>query len=460
MINLKSALEICVFLSIVLSPFDGLNIYNISLLERGSVITIAIGLIFFLITIKKRKIYTNKINELFFLFFLYGILITFFNINNIVGTTLHGYSAEDFFLGDIRFFLLIFGMLIYFTDILMQKENLLKWIYKAIKYSFFIVSIYSFIQILAMLGIDSAINIVQNVGYYIDVRYSRLIENGKEILFDRLSGVSLEPSNFGNYLMVVFPWLCLGAFYFEKSILSKLFVIFAVIFAILSYSRIAYVFMFIEIIVLLFLSNKVRKYVFNFKFLLGIMFFTIIVFSYIDTDVLSEQILNVVISFSSDAASGNMNSNLTRFGMQVAAWNMFMENPLAGVGCGQFRFNVIDYLPYWSYLSTEIQGFVSSGNPFNIGTFNTHLRVLAEMGIGGFLLWFAIAWHGLKNYLIVLKMIEKEKKVIVKFIIVSYIASFMAFINSDVYLVFNYWLLIVLSEVLVYKAKFYKNGNM
>ena len=101
-----------------------------------------------------------------------------------------------------------------------------------------------------------------------------------------------------------------------------------------------------------------------------------------------------------EAEGGNLKSNITRAGLQYAAFSMFLSNPLIGVGLGQFQFNVVDYLPAWSYLSVEIQAVAQSGNPkYFMGTFNTHLRVLAESGIIGGILWISIAWKGLRNYL-------------------------------------------------------------
>ncbi|WP_302048291.1 O-antigen ligase family protein [Megamonas funiformis] len=456
MISVNNILEKCIFFSICLATFDGLNIYNIGLFQRGYVIPTVIGIILYFFTIKNKKIYLNKTIKCFVLFVVYSICISIFNINNIMGVEFKNQTAENNLIATVRLLLLILCMLLYYTEILIKKERLIEWIYRGIKYSFYVVAIISFIQIFAMMGIEIAQNIQFIIEPYINVQISQLEQMNVDLTdreITRVHGVSQEASSFGNYLMIVFPWLCLGAVYFDKSLISKAFCIFAVIFAILSYSRIAYGCMFLEIVILIFLSNKIRKYIFSFKFMLFFIIFLGCIIFYIDIETIQENFISVITSFFiSDGAYES--SNLTRLGLQYTAFDMFLSKPLIGFGLGQFQFNAVEYIPEWAYFSAEIRRFANAGDPTTfIGTFNTHIRVLVESGIVGGILWFYIAWHGLKNYLIVLKYIEKDKKLIIKCIIISYIFSFLSFINFDDYIIFYYWFLIVLSETLLYKVK-------
>lgn len=460
MIKINYVLEKCIFFSICLAAFDGLNIYNIGLFQRGYVIPTIIGIMIYFITIKNRNIYVNKINKCFVLFFIYAICMSILNIDNIMGVELKNRTAESNMIATIRLLLLILCMLLYYTDVLIKKEHVIKWIYKGIKCSFCIVVIISFIQIFAMMGSEIAKNIQFTIEPYINVQILQLDQLGADLAnmeITRVHGVSREPSTFGNYLMVIFPWLCLGAVYIDKSLISKIFCILVVLFAILSYSRIAYGSIFLEIILLIFLSNKIRNYIINIRFLLILLLLVGFIVFYIDIEIIQEKFTAVVTSvFILDGT--HERSNLTRLGMQYAAFDMFLSKPLIGFGLGQFQFNAVDYIPEWAYFSVEIQRFANAGDPTTfLGTGNTHIRALVESGIGGGILWFYMAWRGLKNYLIVLKNIEKNKKVIVKCILISYIFAFFSFINFDDYIIFYYWFLIVLSEALVYKIKKHKN---
>ena len=91
------------------------------------------------------------------------------------------------------------------------------------------------------------------------------------------------------------------------------------------------------------------------------------------------------------------------------------------------------------------------------GSYNTHLRVLAELGIVGFIIWIITIIKGIKNYLFVLKNINKEERYKIKLITISYIISLTGFINFDIYVFFYYWMLLILSSVLVLKIK---KGNI
>lgn len=460
MLNIRSVLEMCILLSIIMAPFDGLNIYGIGLFQRGWIIPSIIGIVIFFLTIRRRQIYITKTNKIFLLFILYMLLVSILNLDNIIGVEFKGRSAQANLIGEYRFLIIIFLVLIYYTDILLKKKNMVEWIYKGIKYSFFIVILFSFIQILAMMDISSAKDTVLSIEHYINVQTAVRLDDKSDVdfLLQRIHGVSLEPSTFSNYIMVIFPWLCMGAFYFDKKLISKILPLIAIILVLLSYSRIGYVFLLMEIFIIGCWFNKVRKYIFSFKSLIFFIILIGVIFLYVDVDTISEKSTSVILSLLGEAEGGNLKSNITRAGLQYAAFSMFLSNPLIGVGLGQFQFNVVDYLPAWSYLSVEIQGVAQSGNPkYFMGTFNTHLRVLAESGIIGGILWISIAWKGLRNYLFLLKHTKNDrdnKRDIIKFLFISYVAAFLGFINFDTYLSLYYWMLLIISEVYIYKIKY------
>lgn len=451
--------EICLFLSIILAPFDGINIIHFFIYNYAFCWTTTIGFIMYiLLVIKYKRIYFSKLVKLWCIFFIWSIVSTIVNLNNILGVVFKGHSAEKMVVVSIISLFFVLLMILYYDYVLMKKNNVIFWIYKAVKISFYIIAIFSIIQLLGMSGLQTAIDLNTSIQKVINIKYDLSISNGLNIDEDdffsikRVIGVSQEASTFGNYLTCLFPWLILGVVYFERNIKSVILCCLLIIFAIFSYSRIAYACILLELVLTIFLLKKfitLRQCVGSM-----IIIFMIIVglFNFLDVDIILEKITGVFLSFSSEAEIGRLYSNLTRLGLQVAGLNMFLSEPIFGLGLSQFRFNYIYFLPAWSYLSPETILATDTGSTtYFYSSFNTHIRILAESGCIGFSVWIAFFINGLKNYLHVLKLVPKDKKIVIKIIMMSYVMSITGFMNFDEYTFFYYWLLLILSNVLIIK---------
>lgn len=458
--KLEKIAEICLFLSIVLAPFDGINIIKFFIYNYAFCWMTTIGFIVYILKVVKQKnIYFGKLVKTWCVFFIWNIISTIVNLNNILGTVFKGHSAERMVLISIVSLFFVLLMILYYHYVLMKRKNIIIWLYKAIKISFIIITIFSVIQLLGMCEIQVAIDLNTAIQKIINIKYDLTTSNGFDVneedffAVKRIIGVSQEASTFGNYLTCLFPWLILGVIYFDKNIKSVILCCLLIVFTILSYSRIAYAFIFLELLLTIFLLRKLITLKQCFGFIIIILLITLGIINSLDMDTILEKITGVFLSFSSEAEVGRLYSNLTRLGLQVAGLNMFMSDPLFGLGLSQFRFNYIYFLPIWSYLSPETILATDTGNPgFFYSSFNTHIRVLAESGIVGFLIWMSFFISGLKNYLYVLKTIPNDKKIVIKMIMMSYIMSITGFMNFDEYTFFYYWLLLVLSEVLVRKV--------
>lgn len=461
--NIIKFLQGCIFLSIILSIFDGLNIRT-GILQQGFIYPTILGLFFFFLwKYQKREIlYLNIVHKKYALLIIYIVINSFININNIVGLEYKGVTSESRLIGNILVLLILFLLTIYYYNVLLTKDDILYWIYKAILCGVFITSIYGVIQLLGIGGSNVANDIYHFIGPYINIQMKPYELNYPPF---RIIGFSKEGSTFGNYMSVVFPWIIIGLIYFNRKIISVVMIFLSIIFVIFSYSRIAYGCIFFEILIMLLWIKKFRKKCINFK-VIGIFFMIFILtviftvnIGVLDLDELSLKILDVIFSFSNDATDNRVTSNVTRIGLQYAAFGIFIDNFIFGVGLGQFQFHAVPYLPVWSFLSFEIQGFVNAGDKnYFYGTFNTHVRILAELGIIGFILWMNIIYQGIKNYIYIIKNIEQDKKDLIKLIVISYIASIISFINFDVFEFFYFWLLLILSSIIAYKLK--NNGKL
>jgi O-antigen ligase len=85
-----------------------------------------------------------------------------------------------------------------------------------------------------------------------------------------------------------------------------------------------------------------------------------------------------------DAATGG------RVPAFIAAWEMFMDHPVTGVGPGVFKF---EYMPYRVAISGEYPSVPGLARPngVNFGeVHNDHLQLLAEVGIPGYLMLLGV----------------------------------------------------------------------
>lgn len=451
MLEIKNLLEKFIFASIVLSGFDGIAVFKIFLFPYGYFWMTSIGLLIYFFYFRYRNIYVTNVFKGYCLFFLWVIFSTIINLPNIIGLTFKGFMAEKIMILELMALVFLLLMIIYYTEILLNKTNIISWVYKAIRISFYITLVFAFVQFLAMLDIDIANKIYIETQKIFNTQYANRFLNNYEEYITGISGSTKEPSAFGNYISVIFPWLILGTMYLKNNKIGKWLVILAIICVIYSYSRTAYFTISLEILIILFIC---RKNIFNIKFLLiGILIISAGLYFIITNDEVLEKVINVFSSFGENAETNRMSSNITRISLQVAAFNMFLANPVLGVGLGQFGFHYPNFLPDWAFLSLEILTAINPNNATMYGSYNTHIRVLAESGIIGFILWVNIIIKGFKNYIYVLKFVENDKKNLIKLIILSYGMSLTGFINFDIYIFFYYWLLVILSSVLVMRIK-------
>lgn len=350
----------------------------------------------------RQKIYVPASNsfKILFAFCIVIILSDILNIENVFNVTFKGFSAEQIAINTAASFMATILISVYVFNVLKRNFNsitLINMLEKMMLLSLIIMGGYSFFELLSLLGVVEARGIVNLID---GILRKESVENDIFNYF-RIRSLTYEASIFGTYCGVVFPWLLMKCIDKKISVYARLFFsavfVYFIILVIFSFYRTAYFSIAIEFFLILFFLTKKNKISWKRVFIYFCMSVgIIIVLVYLFTEyVLSQSILSNIdvwgVFESLTDSSGNSTqylSNVARFSTQVAAFNMFLDNPLFGIGCGQFPFSYQYYVPYWAWESIEVvnwsTNFVEDG--LN-GCFGIYVRILAECGIVGELLW-------------------------------------------------------------------------
>jgi O-antigen ligase len=244
-----------------------------------------------------------------------------------------------------------------------------------------------------MLVLTSAINLLI---FYYDV-ITRFVAGGpiEDFLFFlkqktdwRPSGLSSEPSIFGSWVMMIWPLLFMvdqtriGSKKLRS--LSRMVSILCIISAFLSGAR--------TFIMIFILQGGVYSLIlFKRRKLVGFLAIIILLAACItawQTSILPERFKTV---FAASECTDVDCSTMSRLGSALAAVNIFVDHPLAGVGLGQFTSYYGQYVPDWALISEEVQNFITEDISQRVNAFNLFARIGAEMGVfalGLFIIFF------------------------------------------------------------------------
>lgn len=450
-INFTKIFQYCLLLSVILLPITSLSIELFYKMLRGLSQEAAfypLG-IWFLIWIYYKSYYNNKIyipRDISF-----NLLLSFLGVVLLSGIINAQDIAINFFRGIHgynRFITLFLGIcfcvaiIIFIYDSFYKDVDLLERFHKACIISFCIASFYSFFE----LGWIAGVSWMTDVLHFMD----RIIRSDNHSIYlYKIRSICLEPSAFGIYSSFILPWIFTSICLYKKTFLSILLNIYFLILVFLSVSRSSYIIFAIQGILFFVFFRKVilnelsLNTLNNGKVLFSIVGILIsICFCYKESLGYEVNILEIYASILSLESE----SNLARYGAQIAAVNMFLENPFFGVGLGQYMYYAGDYMPNWAWMSSEIRSV-----PMNtIGiyllplTHGLYARILGELGINGLIIWVAI-WGR-----IVFKLMKISKDNIrIKNLIITLIGTiFYGFIH-DSFATFNYWILFGISLVVI-----------
>lgn len=400
--------------------------------------------------IGKLKVPVN--NPLFQIFILFVIWLLISTLINIPDISTYYFKQTSGFNRTIRqyFALFLSGVIFLLTyynafNNIDTMELFLK-IRKVISYSFIIVSIYAVIEILILkFNVLNLVPVLELFNYfpftdvYIDFRNFRI------------SSVTFEPPALATYLFTIAGWM-FSYILTGRGLKKYIPAFFTIGFALISGSRAALLIIFIQFFVfLLLLINK--KYVKTFtqilKYLLVILTLVFLVKGRVITNYVIEKATSFEVQDDTHAVS-----NKSRFGIQYTNLLVFLENPIMGVGFGQQAFVAKDLYPEWATENNwefRLKYLNEKETDFPPG-YNIYIRILAEAGIIGFLIFVLFLSSILFITYRVIRF-QNDKYLMAIVIMVSMIGFVFNWLKMDTFRVFGFWinfaLLLVLSNGII-----------
>lgn len=441
-------------------PFNsGINIPLFGEFSRESCILffLASGLITLFEIFYRKKIYLPYKHIFFYLIISFLVWITLSFVINYVN--IQNYNLKNTS-GLVRYFsqftsltISISFFIIYYNAF--RSESLVR-LFKLIRNTFFIgfmlVSIYVLIETAI---VKLKFNFLKDLFLLFD--YLPFTDTGLDSNLNRISGPTFEPPSFATYLITICPWM-LSFILTHKTNFKYVPSILVLSFGLLSGSR-AGIFIITLQFIIFFLCllnfREYQKYVIK-TILLGSIGIAVI-FAF-KGKVISNYIIEKATSF--DVSSGNHSiSNKSRFGIQYANFEVFRNNPFFGVGLGQQAYEAVKYYPKWSTRDNwEFRlKYLNDDHPSFVPGYNLYIRLLAETGIVGMLIFSFILILGITLCLIAI--IQKNKNHLFYFIIlVSFVGVAFNWLKVDTFRDYFFWinlaLLIIVNSDLSVSNKF------
>ena len=449
----KHKISLSLFLILVgffFIPFNsGINIPFFGEFSRESCVLffLASGLVTLFEILFKKKIYFPKSHFLIHLIFLFiiWIIVSFFvNFNDIQGYELKNTSGLKRFFSQITSLIISISFFIFYYNAFRSESiwTLLKLIRKTFLIGFAIVTVYVLLETLI---VKLKFNFLQNLLYLFD--YFPFTEVKLDLGLYRISGPSFEPPSFATYLITITPWM-LSYIITHKIVLKYIPSVLVLIFAFLSGSRAGIFIITIQFIVFFTCFINFKQYQI---YLIKLLFFggiiTLCIFAF-KGRMITNYITEKATSFNIDSDEHSI-SNKSRFGIQYANYEVFKNNPFFGVGFGQQSFEAKNYYPSWSTKDNwEFRfKYLNDNHPSFVPGYNLYIRLLAETGFIGLIIFLAILILSITMCLIAIY--KKDKNHLIYFIILtSLVGTGLNWLKVDSFRDYVFWINLALLIIL------------
>jgi O-antigen ligase len=374
------------------------------------------------------------------IFLVWAVLTTLINFETVIDNSFKQTSGIVRFLR--QYFSLILAAVIlpitfYNSFLNIDSKRLIYLIRKAIYYSFVVVIVYAIIEILVVKF--NMINLKKPVLNIFD--YFPFVDAKTDLRLKRISSVTFEPPALGTYLITIFSWMC-SYIITSKSYLRFLPALLVIALAFISGSRAAFFIIIVQAIIFVFAISQSYQYNKLFSKILltsaiaisiGFLAFAPKILNYVD---------NEVQSFKLNDNDHSL-SNKSRFGIQYAMYQVFLENPVIGTGYGQQAFEARAKYPTWAKRNNwefRLKYLNQNNKRFPPG-YNLYLRLAAEtgaMGLIGFLLFMTFILIWCYNNL------NRQKNLLAIIVFVSMIGFMLNWLKMDTFRIYGFWICLAL----------------
>lgn len=458
-INLKKLYKFLFFLGIFFIPFN--SYVGISALgefrKDSAAIFFLLSSFFFLLEIGFGKKIKIPINNIFFQFI---IIFTFFLFASGVGNFTSIY--ENYFkqTSGVSRFVRQIGSLIVSIVFFITAYNIFSnykqtriffVIRRVILYSFFVVSLYSSLEILIIIFKFENLKPI-----FLLFNYFPFTETSLDYNFKRISSVSYEPPFLAIYLITIAGWMFS---YILTSKEKKKYIPTIIVIALtfFSGSRTALIVILIQFFVFIkvtFSTNiNFQKIIRKSLFLLFFLFSILFIFK--GNEVIKQiQTKIETLNFKKNLTTNV--SNKTRFGIQYTSLLVFLENPIIGVGFGQQAYHSINKYPKWAtHNNYEFKQFYLNerDKSFPPG-YNIFTRLLAEVGIIGFFIFTFFLFSIFYQCILLIRKRRDTEKIISIVLLISFLGFTINWLQFDSFRIFGFWICLALLILQIQQKKY------
>ncbi len=388
-----------------------------------------------------------------------------------IGYVLIGYiinipDIKDYFFkgttGIVRFIkqfisLALVGLVIFYVlynaVLIKGAEKGFESIRRFMLYSLILMSFYGFIEIAIMyLGMTFLIPVTKLFDYI------PFVETSLDFFGGRLVGLTYEPPALGTYLVTIagfmFSYILTG-----KGIVRFVPFFLVLFFAILSKSRAAFVIILVQVLVgviYAYFTVSSFRYWSNRVMLVGsILLIGILSYKSQEIAVVVEERIEDLNFWDKSQDNKLSISNKSRLGIQYANLQVFVDNPIFGVGWGQQTFEGMQHVPSWSkhnnweftykYLNPRHAPFPSG--------YNLYIRLLAETGIVGLVIFLSFLGYFLIGLIKYLYRADINQKYIFLGLLITSIGAMINWFQTDTLRLYGFWLSLAIFMVYLKENK-------
>jgi O-antigen ligase len=397
----------------------------------------------FLILLFKKKIklpFHSPIFYILVIFFLWALLSTALNTETVSQYYFKQTSGTTRFIRQFLSLIIaafILPITFYNCFLNFETEKLLYKIRRVIYYSFIIVIIYSIVEVLIVkFNLQFLKKPVLNL-----FDYFPFVDAKTDLRLGRISSVTFEPPALGTYLITIFSWMC-SYIITSKSYYKHIPSIAVILLAFISGSRAAFFIILIQAIIFIAVISQSQQYSKLFTKIIVALSITISTGLIISAPKIISYLDNEIQSFKLDNADHSL-SNKSRFGIQYAMYEVFLENPIIGVGYGQQAFESRSKYPSWAKRNNwefRLKYLNQNNKRFPPG-YNLYLRLASEVGIVGvgiFLLFL--------SYILIwcYTNINSKNNLLGIIIFISIVGFLLNWLKMDTFRIYGFWICLAL----------------